>query len=142
MFLKMFLVKFITIYQLLWSTTCGYIIQFKETDSNVNLSVAINFIIESANATVIRVIGYDAFFENDFQFVTQHWRGKVSFELININRKHVIDKKRMQKNVLFLIFANEIVYSSLLQFMQDNGNKIRKNKIIFIEKSREFADKG
>lgn len=121
---------------------CSKIINESEKiDFNLNLSVAVNFIIQSVNSTNIRAVGYGSYFQNDFNELSEHWRTSVSLTLLNIERKYVVQRK-IPENDFILIFVDRQFARSLQKFMENMKVEIRKHKMVVIFKTEDCDNNG
>lgn len=144
MFPKRFSATFFTAYVLIhiMRSDCSKIINESEKiDFNLNLSVAVNFIIQSVNSTNIRAVGYGSYFQNDFNELSEHWRTSVSLTLLNIERKYVVQRK-IPENDFILIFVDRQFARSLQKFMENMKVQIRKHKMVVIFKTEDCDNNG
>lgn len=106
---------------------------FNETDkinSNLNISMAISYIIQSVNSSNIRAVGCDKYFNNDFNKISEIWRRNVTLSLLNVEQKYVIERK-LPKNDFILMFMDQ-QFDCLQTFIEKFKDRIRKHKLLII----------
>lgn len=144
MFPKRISATFFTTYVLIHNmrSDCLKIINESEKiNFNLNLSAAVNFIIQSVNSTNIRAVGYRSYFQNDFNELSEHWRTSVSLTLLNIERKYVVQRK-IPKNDFILMFVDRQFARSLQNFMENMKVQIRKHKMVVIFETEDCDNNG
>lgn len=108
---------------------------------NLNIATAVNFIIQSVNATNVRAVGCKSFFHNDFNELSEHWRTNVSLTLLNVERKYSVVKK-IPRNDLILMFVDQQFVGCWQKFMENTSDRFRKHKLVVVFKPDKCNNNG
>lgn len=136
-----FVTAFVLIHGAIGSDCLKEINENEKINLNLNLSAAVNFIIQNVSANSIRVFGCKKHFQNDLNELSKHWRTNVTLTLLNVEKKYTLPRK-IHENDFVLILADVQFLRCLEKFMENIKGQIRRHKSVVIFKTEDCDRNG